>query len=312
MNNQINPIRVKYIIDQYRLHVLNEEFADTSKNIYSPSIKRGGLEIAGFSDPTFIRRNIIAWGTSEYAYFKKLGKDETIILLKRILSPKSPIIILSSGFKEGEILQAVLQVANEYKISVALQSYWSQSTIVSNIGVYLSEHFAKRVVIHGCLCVVNNVGVGILGPSGFGKSEALLDLVIKGSTFVSDDSIIIKQVGKRFIGSSPEITKGFLEVRGIGLIDIKLTYGNKVFKESTDIELIVELVDTKFDYSLDRLGISNLKYEVLDGWIPKMQIPIRRGANVSALIETAVNTFLARKNGVDILSELNRRAGEDA
>lgn len=312
MNNELKPIKAKHIIEQYRLFIVNKEFANSSKYIYTPSIKRGGLEMAGISDPSFLQRNIIAWGTAEYTYFKKIGTQETIKILRRILSPKSPIIILSSGFKNDEYLDAVLVVANECRIPVALQGYWSQSTIVSNIGVYLSEHFAKRVMIHGCLGIINNVGVGILGPSGFGKSEALLDLVIKGNTFVSDDSIIIKQVGKRFIGSSPEITKGFLEVRGIGLIDIKLTYGNKVFKESTDIDLIVELVDNKIDYSLDRLGISNLKYEVLDGWIPKMQIPVRRGINASTLIETAVNTFLARKNGVDILSELNKRAGEHA
>ncbi|WP_036436655.1 HPr(Ser) kinase/phosphatase [Mycoplasma elephantis] len=297
-------LNAQKIIDRFKFNMLNLDKIRDFREIEEPAIKRIGLELSGALVNDKLARNLIGWGTSECIYFTSIGKKKTQEALERVLKYCPPIIVLSKGF-EKKAVDWVLEVANKFNIPVAWQNQ-SLSTITSTVGAYLSEFFAREIQLHGCLVSISNIGVLITGPSGVGKSEAVLELIQNGHIFISDDAVIIKQLGSNFIGHSPEITKSLLEVRGIGLIDVKFTYGAKVISDSAQIKLVVELVNQ--DLNLDRLGVDYLKEQILEGYIDKIQIPIKKGGNIASLIETAVNTYIARRHGIKVIDILNERA----
>lgn len=294
------------LIKKFELNVINSDAINEYRYITEPAIKRVGLELSGKMKNDKVGRNMIGWGTSEAIFFESIGKEKALKAMHQVFKYSPPLVILSKGFSQRQI-EWVLLEANKHKIPVVFINS-SLSTITSTIGTYLSEFFAKEIQIHGCLVSINNTGVMIIGPSGSGKSEAVLDLIQRGYSFISDDAVLIKQVGNRFIGRSPEITKSLLEVRGIGLIDIGFTYGIKVMSESTSIDLVVELMPDAVQDQLDRLGINQLSHHILEGSIDKIQIPIKEGGAVSSLIEATVSTYIARKNGIRVLDIINERS----
>ncbi len=179
-----------------------------------------------------------------------------------ILSKSTPLILLSKGVTNN-IVKLVVKQANKLEIPVC-STHDHLSASISTIGSYLANYFAPHKDIHGSLVIVNGVGVAIVGEPGIGKSEAVLELIQNNHSFVSDDTIVLKRIGKQFIGYPAVITRELLEARGIGLIDISLVYGAKVIKDSSPVDLVVELVTQDHTTVFDRLGNSELKYEVLN------------------------------------------------
>ncbi|WP_029906410.1 HPr(Ser) kinase/phosphatase [Mycoplasmopsis opalescens] len=302
-------ILVTKIIKKFNLDIINKDFITEFHSIYEPAIKRVGLELAGVKTARLYNRNIICWGTNESVYLEQAGEQDALAKIENILTQVPPLMILSKGVSE-KVKEWVLKIANKYIIPVNF-SKMSTSQVVTSIGTYLSDYFANQEMVHGSLVSVGGVGVLIVGESGSGKSEATLDLVQRGNIFISDDSVLIKQIGSNFYGTSPEITKDFIEVRGIGLIDVKFTYGIRSVTEGSVIHLVVELVTIKDNtfHNFDRLCIEYQKYPILNGSIRKIQIPVKQGFSAASLIEAAVSSYLAKKEGLDIIREINRRKG---
>jgi HPr kinase/phosphorylase len=207
------------------------------------------------------------------------------------------------------MVNVVQKIATKYNVPVA-DSNLSVTEIQSTLGIYLLNHFSPSKNVHASLAIVNNVGVLIVGKSGVGKSEALLELIQNNHTFVSDDTVIIKKLGRSLFGYPSDLTKNFLESRGIGLIDVPYIYGVKAIKDSTEIQFVVELTETKEAYTFDRLGDDEDFYEALGSSIPKVFLPVKSGRTISSLIEAAVNVFLAKKEGLDPLSVISKRSKE--
>ncbi|TNK85816.1 HPr(Ser) kinase/phosphatase [Mycoplasmopsis pullorum] len=293
------------IIEKFSLNIVNADNNPNYWNIYSPAIKRVGLELTRSIKNERVGRNIISWGTSESKWFNSIGKKKTIDALNAVFQYHPPLVILSKGVSE-RVQKWIVQAANEHKIPVAV-SEDSTSLITTTIGTYLNDFYTQETQVHGCLVLIGGVGVLIVGPSGLGKSEATLDLIQRGHVFISDDAVLIKYSGGRFVGRSPLITKNFLEVRGIGIIDVKYTYGINAIASNCTINLVVELVQKQNQHELDRLGIHFLEYPILKGSIKKMQIPVKDGGNTASLIEAAVSAYLARHDGNSILEEMEKR-----
>ncbi|UUM20366.1 HPr(Ser) kinase/phosphatase [Mycoplasma sp. 2045] len=306
MNKERKKINVKKIIDFYDLKIINGENQELIYNdIYQPAIKRVGLELAANYLNDRINKNVIAWGTAESSWFFEIGKTKAYQAIECVISQQPPLVILSKGFNKPAI-NWVVDIANKYKVPVALVNM-STSYISTNIGSYLNNYFGEVTQVHGTLVLIGGTGVLITGASGVGKSEAALQLIQQGAVLISDDAVLIKDNGNIFIGSSPEITRNFLEIRGIGLVDIKKLYGVSTVAKSSIIDLVIELVKQDGNSEFDRLGVDYLEYPIFGRSIKKMQIPIKEGGSAASLIRAAVNTYLARNDGMNVLDEIYER-----
>ncbi|QIW61993.1 HPr(Ser) kinase/phosphatase [Mycoplasmopsis gallinacea] len=301
-------VNVKEVINFFELKLVNTTKELNYNDILVPTIKRAGLELAEKISNGRINMNVIVWGTSENYWFKNLGKTQAQASIHHVLQHQPPLLLLSKGVDE-EVLEWIIEVADMYKVPVSHMNS-STSQISIDVSLFLNNFFSEEAQVHGCLVLVGGVGVMIIGDSGVGKSEAALELVQKGHILISDDSVIIKNVGNMFIGRSPKITRNMLEVRGIGIIDVKYTYGIRSVASSCQINLVVELVKKDRQNDLDRLGIEILKYPVLNRSIKKIMVPIKEGGSVASLIEAAVSTYLSRHDGLNVLEEMERRRME--
>ncbi|QGZ97411.1 HPr kinase/phosphorylase [Mycoplasma sp. NEAQ87857] len=303
-------ISVEKVIKFFNLNIINKDCPNIKYDyIYLPAIKRLGLELAELFVTDRIYKNVISWGTSESLWFMQVGKQRSLKALRHVISQKPPLILLSRGVSKPA-LSWIYDVACEYGVPVALVNS-SSSDISTNIGSYLNNFFADEIQIHGCLVLIGGTGVLIVGESGIGKSEAALELVQKGHILVSDDSVLIKNTSPVFIGRSPKITRNFLEVRGLGIIDIKYTYGTSAVTSSAPINLVIELVRKERQNELDRIGTEFLKFPLYNRFIRKIMVPIKEGGSASSLIEAAVSAYLSRHEGKDIIAEMEQRRKEE-
>lgn len=291
---EVEALYAQKIIQEFNLDIINTKEVDLNRNVRGSAINRAGLELQGQLNK-YQKSHIIGWGSKESQWFEKIGHKRSIEAMSNVLSELTPLILLSKGVTK-EMINLIVQQATKLKIPVCL-THDHLSAAMSTLGSYLAYYFAPSKWIHGSLVVVNGVGIAITGQPGIGKSEAVLELIQNNHFFVSDDTIVLKRVGKQFLGFGPQRTKGLLEARGIGFIDISLIYGYKVFKESSPVDLVVELMTQNDTIEFDRLGNKMLEYKVLNSHIPLVQIPVNKGRSIAVLIEAAANVFLAKKNG---------------
>ena len=306
-NNEINQqINVFELCQENKLEVVNEHSIKKWSNIQRPAINRAGLELKGyFYKKNSISKNIIGWGTSESNWMSSISEKEREESLNTLIMQKPPLIICSSGVNE-ENRKIIIEIATKYEVPIVLSNI-PLSSVTTTIGVYLSEKFAQTEFVHGSLIIINGVGVMIIGASGIGKSEVILELIQKEHIFVSDDAIFIKRIGNNFVGYSPEITKDILEARGLGLLDIRTIYGDRAIRSKTNIDLVVELKNAEEIVEFDRIGNKNLLYSILGGKISKINIPIKAGRSASSLVVAAANLFISKQSGIDALKIIEER-----
>lgn len=298
-------INVLSLCEDNLLDIVNKEKIKKWREIKRPSINRLGLEILGyFNHQDEINKNIVGFGTKESVLMDSIKKEDIKKNIKKIFEHKPPLVICSNGVSKKN-KELILKFANQFDTPVVF-SETKLSFITTTVGIYIAEHFAPQDFVHGSLVIINGIGVMIIGQSGVGKSEAVVELIQRGHMFVSDDSVLIKRIGNHFVGISPDITKNILEARGLGLIDIETIYGRKSVKDKTNIDLVVELIKDE-NFNFDRLGNENHFYNILDGKISKIQIPVRAGRNTSSLIEVAASLHILKKDGVDAFKEIQER-----
>ncbi|RIV16528.1 HPr(Ser) kinase/phosphatase [Mycoplasmopsis gallopavonis] len=303
-------INVSKIIKFFDLNIINKDNPNLEYNYISePAIKRVGLELSELIRSERLSLNVISWGTSESLWFAQIGKKRALHSLRHVFSQKPPIVILSKGVNKPA-LAWIVEVANEYNVPVALTST-SSSIISTVIGSYLNDHFAEEIQVHGSLVLIGATGVLITGASGVGKSEAALELIQKGHILIADDAVLIKDSGNLFIGRSPRLIQDLLEVRGIGLINVKETYGITKTGKSSIIDLVVELVQQDKQNELDRLGTEIIKYPIFGRYIRKIRVPIKQGGSAATLIEAAVNAYLSWKDGKNPIDDLYKRRKQE-
>ena len=278
---------------------------DTDKiMITDPDINRPAIQLAGFFEH-FDTNRIQICGNVEHAYIANMHtEEENREIFKKLFSYKIPCLIFCRGLEPHEF---ILDLAREYGIPV-LTSHSTTSSFVHEAVRWLHVELAPRISIHGVLVDVYGEGVLIMGESGIGKSEAALELIKRGHRLVSDDVVEIKKVSvDTLVGTAPETTRHFIELRGIGIIDVKTLFGIECVKMSQSIDLVIKLEEWSKDTEYDRLGLTDQYTEILGNQVVSHSIPIRPGRNIAIIVESAAVNHRQKKMGYNAAQELYNR-----
>ena len=266
-------------------------------------ISRPGLHLAGFFDH-YEPMRVYVCGTVETAYLQKLTPEERIIIFDHFLSYKCPALIFARGF---EPMPECLEMAKKYDVTV-LGTKDTTSYIVSSLITYLKSSLAPRVTRHGVLVEIYGEGILINGDSGIGKSETAIELVKRGHRLIADDAVEIKRVSdKTLVGTAPEVIRHFIELRGIGIVDVRRIFGIGAIKMTEKVELVINLEPWEDGKQYDRLGMDGQTTSILDIAIPSLTIPVKPGRNLAVIIEVAAMNDRQKKMGFNAAKELQER-----
>lgn len=266
-------------------------------------INRPALQLTGYYDH-FSRERVEIIGYVEYTYLMNLSQDEKIKAYEKLMQQKIPCIIFTTQMLPDEDM---LELALKYNVPT-LCTERATSEFMAEIIRWLTVELAPCISIHGVLVDVFGEGVLIMGESGIGKSEAALELVHRGHRLVSDDVVEIRKVSDvTLVGSAPDITRHFIELRGIGIVDIKTLYGIEHVKDSQGIDLVIKLEEWDKDKCYDRLGLEEEYTEFLGNKVVCHSIPIRPGRNLAIIVETAAVNHRQKKMGYNAAQELYKR-----
>ncbi|WP_412032519.1 HPr(Ser) kinase/phosphatase [Malacoplasma muris] len=293
----------KNIIDKFDFKV---EHVGFEKEIKSTRMTRTGLELSGYFSLETINACIL-WGKEEFNYLETFDLNTKIKKVENIFKLAPPVVILSRSFAPTHWL---INLATIYNITIISTSL-SSSDINTRINLFLSESLSKSITIHGNLLEIYGQGVMIIGESGMGKSETTIELVKDGHLFIADDAIECKKIFDKVMGSPSPIAKGFMEVRGLGIIDVARLFGIEKIKESTHIDVIIELVEFKPNiHNFERLG-KDLQYKEIHGIkIPYYLVPVTSGKKISDLIEVIVANLKLIQSGYNSFNEFIQKSKE--
>ena len=243
----------------------------------------------------------------EYTYLQSRTREEKYPIYERFFSSNIPCVVYTSKTVPEE---EALELANKYQVPVLITER-ATSSFMAEIIRWLGVELAPRISIHGVLVDVYGEGVLIMGESGIGKSEAALELIKRGHRLVTDDVVEIHKVSDdTLIGRSPEITKHFIELRGIGIVDVKTLFGVECVKETQQIDMVIKLEDWDKDKEYDRLGLQEEYTEFLGTKVVCHSLPIRPGRNLAIIVESAAVNHRQKKMGYNAAQELYRRVQE--
>jgi HPr kinase/phosphorylase len=280
---------------QLELEVLAGAKNITTHKISSGRIQKLGLALAGFAHYIHIGRVQIV-GQSEILFLNQLEREQRIEALRNLNPEQISCVLITNYLTPPEEL---IDIAEEVGLPV-LRTTQVSSTTIELISKFLQEVLAPQTTLHGVLVGIFGIGVMIIGESGIGKSECALDLVARGHNLISDDVIIVKRIGDRLQGTSPELTFEHLEIRGLGIINVRDLFGvAAIGKEKKQIDLCVELKRWNDVGEVERVGLDTKKENIFGVDIPKFILPVSSGRNLSTLVETSVRMHLLKISGRD-------------
>lgn len=266
---------------------------------------RPGLQFAGYFD-VFASERPQLIGKTEMAYLNSLSPEVRDQRLDRYFSYDMPCIVIARGMP---CPPALLQQAVRHGVPIYGTPYETSAFTGMAIG-YLSEALAPRQTCHGVLLDVFGVGVLITGESGIGKSECALELIKRGHQLVADDVVDISRVGSKLVGESPEMVRDFMELRGIGIVDIKSIFGIGAVLRRKTINIVIHLEIWSADKDYDRLGTREQTTEILGVSLPLIEMPVRSGRNLAIIMEIAARNWRLKSEGYNAVAELDRRLAQ--
>nr|WP_072514796.1 HPr(Ser) kinase/phosphatase [Ndongobacter massiliensis] len=294
------------------VRALNLEVVSRSRDyeevhVNSRDVNRPGLQLSGFME-NFPWQRIQIIGSVEYAYYSQMEEGLRYERFRGILSYPIPAIIYSYN---QEITQDIIDLADYYNKTI-LRSSLATTKLIAALDSTLESLLAEEITIHAGLMEVFGMGVLIRGKSSVGKSETGLDLLIRGHRLVADDVVDIKKIDGKLLGSCPENIRHYMEIRGLGILDIRRLYGVGSVKTDTFIEMVVELENWDDEKEYDRLGLTDNFTEILGIRVPEITIPVKPGRNVAMIIEVATRNNRQRRMGYNAAAELNLRLIDEA
>ena len=275
-------VYVKTLLEENNLELLAGK-EGLNAQIDEDEISRPGLEFTGFFD-FFDNKRLVLIGTKDATFLDTLPADVIRKNVEEIFKKNPPCLVFSGRVKVNQIFY---EMAEKYKIAI-LRCPLRTTQTSSKLYSYLQDKLAERLSIHGTLLDINGMGTLIIGKSGIGKSETALDLIKRGHQLIADDLVeIIEKEPGNLIGTSPDVLKRYMEIRGIGIVDVVTMFGASAYRQRKNIKLVVELQTWDDDKYYDRLGLDELKIKYFNTEIARVVIPVLPGRTVSLLVESA-------------------------
>ena len=291
-------VAVETLIKDFDLEVLVE--GEKGVEITVNDINRPGLQLSGFYN-YFAPERLQVVGKAEWSFIGDMSRELRRKRVDKYFSFNSKCVVITRGLEPHE---EFIRAAKKNKTWL-LRTTSVTTNFISKMTIYLSDKFAPETRLHGVLVDVYGIGILITGESGIGKSETALELIKRGHRLVTDDAVDIKEIDGELIGTSPKITIGMLEVRGIGIIDISALYGLSSVQESKGINLVMHFEHWKDNGDYDRLGINQDTQEILGVNVRKLRVPVRPGRNIAVIIEAAAvnyrHSLMSDISAVDII-----------
>lgn len=294
-------VDIEAFVDFMKLDVVH--MSSEVKTIESYETHKVGLQMAGYFE-YFPEERIQFIGKTEHSFFQLISEEEQMERADRIMKAPIPCLVICRG---EAVPEAFLIAAKKYDRTI-LTTHENTSITLRKAIEYLNRKLAKTIVKHGVLVDINGVGTLIVGKSGIGKSETALELIKRGHRLVGDDAIEITKISQeRLIGQAPELIKNFLEIRGIGIINIAKLFGMVAIKDSIEIDIIVNFEKWDDQVIYDRLGLDQHYEEIFGVKVPYLNIPIKPGRNLAILLETAAVDIRQKKHGYNAAFELDEK-----
>ena len=299
-----NSVDLQSIIQEFQLETLY--MPEGEHSVISADVNRPGLPLAGFFD-YFDAKRIQIIGNAEHEYLDLLGEETRRKRLAEFFSRCFPALVVARGL---EIFPEMSELSEKYAVPL-LRTQMHTSEFMSALIASLNLSLAPCITRHGVLVEVYGEGILILGDSGVGKSETAIELVKRGHRLIADDAVEIKKVSaKSLVGSAPEIIRHYVELRGIGVVDVRRIFGMGAVKDTEKIDLIINLENWVQGKMYDRFGLDKDFTDIMGINIPTLTIPVKPGRNLAVIIEIAAMNNRQKKMGYDTAEEFNKRIME--
>ena len=301
-------VTVREIMEFFSLEQLTGNKSALERWTVVPDINRPGFELCGFFKPTEPRR-IVVMGNKEAQFIQQMSEKDQRERYPMLTDGLTPCIIITKNNDLPPILKEIADANNFPVLRTSMETF----RLVTDIITYLDERLAPEATLSGVLMNVYGSGVLLTGESGMGKSETALDLIRDHQVLIADDRVDVQHIHNKVIGHAPDIIKGLLEIRGIGIIDVEKMFGASALGDSVEIELVIKLVPYERNAEYNRIGDETMRYtKILDVLVPTFVIPITAGRNVSVLVESAVTNFRLQKAGFSSSEEIRNRFKDHA
>ena len=302
----MSSVALSKLVEKLDLKNVTPEVDISHIRITTPEINRPALQLAGYF-AHFAYERVQVVGYVEYTYLENESREKKLAIYEQFLSYKIPCMGYTTKTKPDD---DILRMAAEKGIPVFTTTK-ATSPFMAEVIRWLNVELAPCISIHGVLVDVYGEGILIMGESGIGKSEAALELIKRGHRLISDDVVEIRRVSdETLIGSAPDITRHFIELRGIGIIDVKTLYGVESVKDTQSIDLVIKLEEWDRDKEYDRLGLEEEYTEFLGNKVVCHSLPIRPGRNLAIIVESAAVNHRQKKMGYNAAKELYKRVQE--
>ena len=296
-------VQLTKLAQELNLTNLTPDIDLTEIYVKTAEINRPALQLTGYLEH-FANERVQIIGYVEYTYLMQLSDEERTFKYERFISSKIPCVIFSTMTRPS---QDMIDLAYKYNVPTFVTER-TTSSLMAEIIRWLGVQLAPCISIHGVLADVYGEGVLITGESGIGKSEAALELIKRGHRLVSDDVVELRKVSDvTLVGSAPDITRHFIELRGIGIVDVKTLFGVESVMYNQTIDMVIRLEDWNREANYDRLGLDEEYIEFLGNKVVCYSIPIRPGRNLAVIVESAAINYRAKKMGYNAAQELYNR-----
>ncbi len=307
-----HSVLLKRLVEEFGLEVTFEATDFDAVRLTVEDVSRPGLQLAGYFDH-FEPMRLQVMGNVEMSFLSKMTEAERLSAFDRLFSYKFPALLLARNFEPDA---QCVQMAEKHNVTL-LRSKEATSTIVSAIITYLKAALAPCITRHGVLMEVYGEGVLLIGDSGIGKSEAAVELLKRGHRLIADDAVEIRKISDNsLVGTAPELIRNYIELRGIGIINVAKLYGMGAVKAENEINLVVNIVKWNEQEVYDRLGLEDQYMEILGVKIPMNTIPITPGRNLAVILEVAAMNNRQRNMGynaaLEFTEQINRHFDENA